>query len=188
MPQPPEVPEAESPEFKSGASAAHILDLKEALLTLHNLPEHRFTSDTPVIGPLLAGFREAWLSVAARWYVWPVMQQQSTFNLGAVQSLEETAQQIEILRQEIGLLRKDTAEIRQMLTRHQQTLAEAQRQRDIIFGTLGEQQRIATADDAAVAGALRSIVARLAALETMMGLEGNATQDFGTPSSEMDED
>ena len=111
MPEPPQVPE--TGEFRSGASPAHIRDLKEELYALHSLPEHSFTSDTPVVGPLVVGFREAWLSVAARWYVWPVMQQQSTFNLRTVQTLEETAQQVDIIRQEI-------AEILRTLSRHQQ--------------------------------------------------------------------
>ena len=190
--QVPEQPEA--PQYTSNASHTHIRDLKNELYALHSLPEHRFTSDMPVVGPLFAGFREAWLSVAARWYVWPIVQQQSTFNLRTVQSLEETAHQIEIIRQELTGIRKGDAELQELRTRQQrefdalrQSLGEVRRELKIISETLSAQQRVATADDAAVADALRSIVGRLAVLEEMVGLEGKGMVDSDPSSHEMDE-
>jgi GT2 family glycosyltransferase len=190
--QVPELPELH--RYASNANPTHIRDLKEELYALHNLPEHRFNSDTPVIGPLFAGFREAWLSIAARWYVWPIVEQQSTFNLRAVQSLEETAQQIEIIRQELTGIRKGDFELEELRTRQQrqidalrQSLAEAWRELNIISGTLSAQQRIATEDDSAVADALRSIVGRLAVLEESMGVEGDSKVDADPSGREIDE-
>jgi GT2 family glycosyltransferase len=47
------------------------------------LREHRFRSRLP----WLAGLRAAWNSVATRWYVLPVLEQQTRFNLAAQRSL-----------------------------------------------------------------------------------------------------
>ena len=52
----------------------------EWLRTHAVLREHRFHSNLPVLGPLVAWFRERWNSISTRWYVWPLIQQQSEFN------------------------------------------------------------------------------------------------------------
>ncbi len=53
------------------------------------LREHRFRSDFPWIGPLIAWFRGCWNSVSTKWYVRPLIQQQSEFNQLLVQELAE---------------------------------------------------------------------------------------------------
>jgi uncharacterized coiled-coil protein SlyX len=50
------------------------------LQSLQLLREHVFHSDLPVLGRLIAGFRALWNSISTRWYVRPVIQQQSEFN------------------------------------------------------------------------------------------------------------
>lgn len=45
------------------------------------LREHRFESAARVVGPLIAWLREHWNSIATKWYVRPLIQQQSEFNL-----------------------------------------------------------------------------------------------------------
>jgi GT2 family glycosyltransferase len=45
--------------------------------TVHEVP---FTSQVPVLGKLLVAIRNLWNSVAAKWYVRPMIQQQNTFN------------------------------------------------------------------------------------------------------------
>lgn len=45
------------------------------------LREHRFESAAPVVGPLIAWLRERWNSIATKWYVRPLIQQQTEFNL-----------------------------------------------------------------------------------------------------------
>lgn len=52
------------------------------------LEEHEFNSRVPLIGPLIAWFRGAWNSVATKWYVRPLMAQQTAFNLAIVDQLE----------------------------------------------------------------------------------------------------
>lgn len=52
------------------------------------LREYVFTSDTPVIGGLIARLRTAWNSVATRRQVQPLMEQQSAFNRALADWLE----------------------------------------------------------------------------------------------------
>ncbi len=53
------------------------LDQLRALATLR---EHPFRSRVPLIGPLIARFREIWNNVSTRWYVLPLLHQQSEVN------------------------------------------------------------------------------------------------------------
>lgn len=61
----------------------------EWLLKKSQVRERPFTSNTPAIGPLLVRFRELWNSVAAKWYVRPLLQQQNSFNQLVVSQLNE---------------------------------------------------------------------------------------------------
>jgi len=54
-----------------------------------HVQEQPFISHTPLIGPLIARFREAWNSVSTRWYVRLILQQQNEFNWLVVQRLQE---------------------------------------------------------------------------------------------------
>ena len=51
------------------------------------LQEYRFRSQVPLIGPLIARFRELWNSVSTKWYVRPLIQQQSEINQQLVAAL-----------------------------------------------------------------------------------------------------
>ena len=53
-----------------------------------NVQELPFESSTPVIGPLLAAFRSAWNSIAAKWHVRRILNQQNAYNLIIYQLLE----------------------------------------------------------------------------------------------------
>lgn len=61
----------------------------EWLLKKSQVRERPFTSNMPIIGPLLVRFRELWNSVAAKWYVRPLLQQQNSFNQLVVSQLNE---------------------------------------------------------------------------------------------------
>lgn len=54
--------------------------------------EPQFTSNTPIIGGLIVWFRNAWNSMATKWYVRPIIDQQSRFNAAAVDQLERFEQ------------------------------------------------------------------------------------------------
>jgi hypothetical protein len=63
------------------------------------------TSNTPVIGGVIAWFRNTWNSVSTRWYVAPLIQQQNEFNQGVVDelcALAITQQQLKQLLEEIS--------------------------------------------------------------------------------------
>jgi hypothetical protein len=57
--------------------------------------ERPFTSDTPVIGRFIVFVREKWNSVAAKWYVRPMVQQQNQFNATVVNVLQEMNRRLE---------------------------------------------------------------------------------------------
>ena len=54
--------------------------------------ERPFTSNVPLLGPLVARFRTAWNNVAARWYVSHLTRQQNEFNQQIAQHLHSNAQ------------------------------------------------------------------------------------------------
>jgi len=61
--------------------------------------EQPFTSDKPFIGRLIVVFRETWNSVAAKWYVRPMLQQQNRFNATLVEVLQEMNRRLEQLEE-----------------------------------------------------------------------------------------
>jgi len=94
----------------------------QRLNTCSTLREHAFHSAIPVVGPLIARFRAAWNSVSTKWYVRPLIQQQSEFNMLVVQHLGETdvhldetnARLVEVDREQVAL-RRDVAELTQQV-------------------------------------------------------------------------
>jgi len=63
------------------------------------LREQPFYSDKPVLGRLIVWFRTLWNNVATRWYVLPLIQQQTAIN--------------HRLQTEIGALQADIAQLRE---------------------------------------------------------------------------
>lgn len=55
------------------------------------------TSTTPVIGGVIAWFRNTWNSVSTRWYVAPLVQQQNEFNQGVVSELYTLKEELHTL-------------------------------------------------------------------------------------------
>lgn len=60
----------------SAALDAQLVDL----MVDAGLQEPRFTSDVPVFGPLIVGFRRLWNWMSTKWYVLPLMWAQSDLN------------------------------------------------------------------------------------------------------------
>ena len=58
------------------------------------LKERPFSSSVPLLGPLIARFRSLWNSVASKWYVRPLIQQQNEFNALLVQRLGDLEGQV----------------------------------------------------------------------------------------------
>jgi hypothetical protein len=66
------------------------------LMAREPLHEHPFSSEVPLIGPLIVIFRRAWNWVSTRWYVLPIMQQQAEINRQMLLVLNELAQRHEL--------------------------------------------------------------------------------------------
>lgn len=81
---------------------SHTPDL-QPLHDLAELREQPFHSDVPLIGGLIARFRSAWNSVATKWYVRPIMAQQTAYNQAVLAYLE----QLDARRRQIDLLIAD---------------------------------------------------------------------------------
>ena len=76
------------------------------------LEERPFTSTVPLFGPLIVRIRTAWNSVAAKWVMRPIIQQQNEFNALVVQQMSTFENQI--MTQVIEQDREQTALIREM--------------------------------------------------------------------------
>jgi hypothetical protein len=77
------------------------------------LCEHHFHSDVPLIGSLIAWIRDRWNSVATKWYVRPLIQQQSEFNEVVVDRLagmEARLQRLTELQTRLVLLHEQLVE------------------------------------------------------------------------------
>lgn len=93
--------------------------------------ERPFRSETPLIGGLIARFRAAWNSVATKWYVRPLLQQQNSFNrLAATRLHDQDARVIDqdrsqtIMRREIAQLTAQLTQMNRRLQALDQQLAE----------------------------------------------------------------
>lgn len=70
-----------------GPSRATDEALVDELMNLWEIREQPFTSQMPVLAPLIVAFRRLWNSVATKWYVRPMMAQQVQFNGAVVRAL-----------------------------------------------------------------------------------------------------
>ena len=61
--------------------------LTDELEDLWEIREHPFSSRVPIIGRWIVAFRNLWNSVATKWYVQPLLSQQSQFNGTVVRAL-----------------------------------------------------------------------------------------------------
>lgn len=74
-----------------------------ALHSLAELREQPFHSDVPIVGGLIAWFRSVWNGVSTKWYVRPMMAQQTAYN----ETLLAYLGQIEARSRELRLLADD---------------------------------------------------------------------------------
>jgi O-antigen biosynthesis protein len=76
--------------------------LPRELAAHQHIEEPAFVSDVPLAGPLIAGFRQAWNNVAARWYVQLIMEQQQAFNRLVAEMLAAQARARDEVRTNAG--------------------------------------------------------------------------------------
>ena len=82
---------------------------QEELMARRMLHEPTFSSDKPVIGPLIAAFREAWNNVSTKWYVRLILQQQVAFNTLAAELLDDLGDQARTNARDAALLARELA-------------------------------------------------------------------------------
>jgi len=73
------------------------------------LREPQFTSSVPLLGMLIVAFRRFWNSISTRWYVLPLIWQQSAFNAQSSMVISEMAQWQEINAQRVSELQMQLA-------------------------------------------------------------------------------
>ncbi|MCB9422046.1 MAG: hypothetical protein H6667_19755 [Ardenticatenaceae bacterium] len=75
------------------------------------IQERPFSSETAVIGRLIARVREMWNNISTKWYVRPLLQQQNEFNHLIVNAIHEHDDWLIALDQEQTDLTHNTAEL-----------------------------------------------------------------------------
>ena len=83
----------------------------DRLLEMARVEERPFTSTAPVIGPLIVRFRAIWNSVAAKWYVRPLLAQQNEFNRLVVEQLRSQERAATERESQLGEQDRETARL-----------------------------------------------------------------------------
>lgn len=86
-------------------------DDKDWLEELAEVQEHTFRSETPIVGPLIARFRQGWNSVSTKWYVRSLIQQQNQFNRLVAQRLRQQDERLVAQDREQTELVHDLSEV-----------------------------------------------------------------------------
>jgi hypothetical protein len=92
------------------------------LLEKWEVREQPFVSRLPVIGRLIALFRESWNRVSTKWYVRPLLQQQNEFNYLASQQIHTQEAWLSEQDQQQSHLTRDLAEATAQLIQMNQLL------------------------------------------------------------------
>ncbi|HHH41733.1 MAG TPA: hypothetical protein ENK56_06980 [Chloroflexi bacterium] len=78
--------------------------------------EQPFRSDKPFIGPLIVRVRSLWNSVATKWYVRPLIQQQNAINRRLVEINRQLREEVEQLREELQVAQETIVALDRELT------------------------------------------------------------------------
>jgi hypothetical protein len=79
----------------------------DPLRDLARLSEAPVTSDVPLLGGLIVAIRQALYSISARWYVRPLLGQQTAFNEAAVATLDGLRSSVGDCRAGLDALQED---------------------------------------------------------------------------------
>jgi hypothetical protein len=74
------------------------------LLSRSVLTPQPFTSSIPLLGSVIVWFRSTWNSVSTRWYLAPLLQQQSEFNQLVVHELNLLNNELQAINSKLHLL------------------------------------------------------------------------------------
>ena len=139
----------QNPRWVTTDATREVRRVLDRIAAAQTLREHEFRSALPLIGGLVARLRSMALSVATRWYVRPVLQQQSQVNTEIVQALALLQHMVAALAQ---TQQAETARTRHA-EQHQALLLERHARQIEAMRTL------LAGDDAALAEAVRHALA-----------------------------
>jgi hypothetical protein len=122
----------------------------DPLANLWEVKERPFTSDKPIIVPLIVRLRELWNWMSTKWYVRALLEQQNRFNYRILQRLTEL---------ETHVLDFD-----------------ADRERTALARDMGELRVRLTALERRLSDNLSALHARLDRIETLLTASGNEEQ------------
>jgi hypothetical protein len=104
------------------------LEEQEWLFEQGEIVEQPFSSGVPLFSPLIVWFRTMWNSVATKWYVRPMLDQQNDFNRQVVERIRDyeayTYNVSSEQERDLGRLRHDMAALHLQLTQLNRRLAE----------------------------------------------------------------
>jgi GT2 family glycosyltransferase len=104
-----------APADLTEAEQPAMLAVPQQMQAKWHVQETPFVSSAPLVGPLIARFREAWNSVATKWHVRRMFQQQNEYNWLVMQRFEEIRELIDELdTRVIANDRDETALAREM--------------------------------------------------------------------------
>ena len=88
----------------SSLTSSGLRDLVAQMEARWSIGELAFTSNIPVIGPLIAKFRDLWNGISTKWYVRYAVQQQVDFNASVVRATQHLEGAVHLLEQELHWL------------------------------------------------------------------------------------
>lgn len=93
------------------------LETLEEIQTNHwEVKERPFSSSIPIFGGIIVWFRNAWNSVAAKWHIRPIVQQQNQYNRLFAELIDHYNTQLAEDSREASEISHDLAEVTAMLT------------------------------------------------------------------------
>jgi hypothetical protein len=94
----------QKPSLSNNNSDETETRLLDDLLSRSHLTPQPFTSSIPLVGRIIIWFRSAWNSVSTRWYLAPLLQQQSEFNQLVVEELHVLNNEFQIMSNKLQVL------------------------------------------------------------------------------------
>ena len=126
----PTVP-SDSSQSATQLTAALSVDI-ESIRQKHPVRPQPFRSSMPLLGPLIAGFRQRWNRVSTEWFVRPILQQQNEINTHVIQAFDKAVQHIEEIdtsqKQATHLQSAYIIELAQQISQLEETVQELREQ------------------------------------------------------------
>jgi len=92
-------------------------DSMAELILRANLHEPDFKSDVPLVGPIIVAVRRLWNWMSTKWYVRPILWQQSDVNIRTVRAISDVAHWHELDARRLVQLEARVAELEACLAR-----------------------------------------------------------------------